>query len=282
MAKYYSDKSGYGNDTYEEVVAVNDKPNSKGEHKVAKMTVRHRPAEERENFNQLENPTIANRNYSDRTHGEQKVYSDTGYDYHELAGNLGWDHTYASRHAERLKEYRDNPDHPEAKQYRRYTGISYAKEIRTIRKGTSQMFTPDPASTNVAGAFSHSTMRHTVPMMASYFHQKYGSLTADADLSEHSVRMTQHAEKLGLPVSRHRENEDLDVTNNYSFDDEDMTMSSSHLKSVKKQSGWTQIPDSTMRSAKQHYKELRGIGKNTPKPLSNQFSQPQLPGMEDK
>jgi hypothetical protein len=37
-----------------------------------------------------------------------------------------------------------------------------------------------------------------------------------------------------------------------------------------------------MRSAKQHYKELRGIGKNTPKPLSNQFSQPQLPGMEDK
>ena len=276
MAKYYSDKSNYGNDTYEEVVAINEKPNSEGRHNVAKMTVRHRAAEERENFNQLENTTRIT-----RTPSEQKVYNATGYDYDELTGNTAWDHHFAERHARSLAEYSAEPNSEEAKNYRRHTGIQYAKQIRNIRQNTSQMFTPEPASTTVAGAFSHSTMRHTVPMMASYFHQKYGSLTADADLSEHSVRMTQHAEKLGLPVSRHRDNENLSVTNDYSFDDDDMSYSPSHLKVVQKQSGWKEIPDSTMRSAKEHYKEIRGL-KKTPKPLSSQFSQLQLPGMEDK
>jgi hypothetical protein len=277
MAKYFSDKSGYANYQYEEVAAVNDKPNARGEHHIAKMTVRHKVAEERENFNQLENPTGKT-----RTPSEQKVYNATGYDYDELSGNTAWEHHYAERHARRLAEYSADPTSEDAKRYRRHTGITYAKEIRNVRQDTSQMFTPDPASTDVAGAFSHSTMRHTVPMMASYFHQKYGSLTADSDLSEHSVRMTQHAEKLGLPVTRHHNNENLTVTNDYDFDDEDMTMSANHLRLTQKQSGWKEIPESTMKSAKQHYKEIRGIGKNTPKPLSPQFSQPQFPGMEDK
>ena len=277
MAKYYSDKSDFGSYQYEEVAAVSDKPTAIGEHHIAKMTVRHRPAEERENFNQLLNPTGKT-----RTPSEQKVYNATGYDYDDLTGNTAWEHHHAERKARKLEEYSADPTSEDAKRYRRHTGIAYAKEISNVHKGTSQMFTPDPASTTVGGAFSHSTMRHTVPMMASYLHQKYGSLTADADLSEHSVKMTQHAEKLGLPVTRNRENEDLDVTNSYDFDDDDMTMSPNHLRLVKKQSGWQEIPDSTMRSAKQHYKELRGIGRNIPKPLSSQFNQPQLPGMEDK
>ncbi len=276
MAKYYSEQTPYGSGNYEEVVAVNEKPNSEGEHNIAKMTVRYRPAEERQNFNQLENPTGKT-----RTPSEQKVYNATGYDYDELSGDASWSHAWARQNAETIARYHENPTSREAKNYRHHTGIQYAKHIRDVQQGTSQMFTPDPASTTVAGAFSHSTMRHTVPMMASYFHQKYGSLTADADLSEHSVRMTEHAEKLGLPVARHRENEDLDVTNDYSFDDEDMSYSPNHLRLVKKQSGWDEIPDSTMRSAKEHYKEIRGL-KKTPKPLSSQFSQLQLPGMEDK
>lgn len=277
MTKYYSDKSDYGNYQYEEVAAVSDKPNVRGEHHIAKMTVRHKAAEERENFNQLENPTGKT-----RTPSEQKVYNATGYDYDELSGDAAWSHHHAERHARRLEEYSADPTSKDAKNYRRHSGISYAKEIKNVRQDTSQMFTPEPGYTNVAGAFSHSTMRLSVPMMASYFHQKYGSLTADSDLSEHSVRMTKHAEKLGLPVTRNRENEDLSITNDYDFDDEDMTMSANHLRLTQKQSGWKEIPESTMRSAKQHYKELRGIGKNTPKPLSNQFNQPQLPGMEDK
>jgi hypothetical protein len=90
--------------------------------------------------------------------------------------------------------------------------------------------------------------------------------------------MTEHAEKLGLPVKRSEDNPGLDVTNSYDFDNRDMVSSATPFST----SSTKRIPDSTMRSAKQHYKELRGIGKNTPKPLSPQFSQPQLPGMEDK
>lgn len=278
MAKYYSDKSDFGSYQYEEVAAVSDKPTAIGEHHIAKMTVRHRPAEERENFNQLLNPTG-----NVRTPSEQKVYNATGYDYDDLKGNTAWEHHYAVQAAKDIEKYKEHSaTNITSKYWRRRNGIDYAKSVREIHKGTSQMFTPDPASTTVGGAFSHSTMRHTVPMMASYLHQKYGSLTADADLSEHSVKMTQHAEKLGLPVTRNRENEDLSITNDYDFDDEDMTMSANNLRLTQKQSGWQEIPDSTMRSAKQHYRELRGIGKNTPKPLSNQFNQPQLPGMEDK
>jgi hypothetical protein len=278
MAKYYSDKSDFGSYQYEEVAAVSDKPNVRGEHHIAKMTVRHKPAEERENFNQLLNPTGKT-----RTPTEQKVYDATGYDYDDLKGNTAWEHNYAVRSAQEIEKYKEHSaTNITSKYWRRRNGIDYAKSVREIHKGTSQMFTPDPASTTVGGAFSHSTMRHSVPMMASYLHQKYGSLTADADLSEHSVRMTEHAEKLGLPVTRHHDNEDLDVTNSYDFDDEDLTIPAKTLRSEGTFSDWTQIPDSTMKSAKQHYRELRGIGRNTPKPLSSQFNQPQLPGMEDK
>ena len=140
------------------------------------------------------------------------------------------------------------------------------------------MFTPEPASTEVRGAFAHTSMKAHIPVMGAYLHQKYGDLTASDDLSEHSSRMTEHAEKLGLPVKRSEENPDLDVTNSYDFDNRDMVSSATPFSTPSTK----RIPDETMKSAKQHYKELRGIGKNTPKPLSNQFSQPQLPGMEDK
>jgi hypothetical protein len=274
MTKYYSDQTPYGGRlTYEEVHAISDRPNARGMYPRATMTVRHQPARERENFKQLEDNSEIT-----RSQAGQKVFDATGFDRHELTGEANKAHYYAVEAAKAHEEYKNKPN-PSGRQYsRRYYGLVYAQNINEIHKTTSQMFTPEPASTEVRGAFAHTSMKAHIPVMGAYLHQKYGDLTASDDLSEHSSRMTEHAEKLGLPVKRSEDNPGLDVTNSYDFDNRDMVSSATPFST----SSTKRIPDSTMRSAKQHYKELRGIGKNTPKPLSPQFSQPQLPGMEDK
>jgi hypothetical protein len=278
MAKYYSDKNPYdGNERYEEVHAISDRPNARGMYPRAQMTVRHSKAREHANFKQLEDNTDLTRS---RAH--QQVYDETGYDRGEVTRELGDSYHMAVSAARQLNEYRDNSTDPTAqefaKHYRRYAGINYAQNIRDIKRGTSQFFTPQPATTEIRGAFAHTSMKAHIPVMGAYFHQKYGELTASEDLSEHSSRMTEHAEKLGLPVKRSEDNPDLDVTNSYDFNNSDMVASATPFST----SSTTRIPDETMKSAKQHYKALRGIGKSTPKPLSTQFTQPQLPGMEDK
>lgn len=277
MTKYYSDKAPYtGRVNYEEVTAISDRPNARGMYPKAMMTVRNSQAREHPNFKQLEDNTDLTRS---RAH--QQVYDETGFDHGEVTGDNTDNYHMAVSAARQLNEYRDNSTDPTAQQfakyYRRGAGISYAQSIRDIKKGTSQFFTPEPASTEVRGAFAHTSMKAAIPVMGAYFHQKYGELTASEDLSEHSSRMTEHAEKLGLPVKRNEDNSDLRVTNSYDFDNREMVASATPFAT----SSTKQIPDETIRSAKQHYKELRGIGKSTPKPLSPQFSQPQLPGMED-
>lgn len=274
MTKYYSDKSPYsGRMTYEEVHAISDRPNAKGMYPKATMTVRHTKARENSNFKQLEDNTKITRSRAD-----QQVYDETGFDRGELTGEAGDAHDNAIIYARHLNEYRDNPNEEMAKHYRRTTGLAYAGNIREVKRGTSQFFTHEPATTEVRGAFAHTSMKAAIPIIGAYFHQKYGPLTASEDLSEHSSRMAEHAEKLGLPVKRSEANTSLGVTNSYDFNNSEMVASRVPFATSSTQ----QIPDETMRSAKQHYKELRGIGRNTPKPLSTQFSQPQLPGMEDK
>jgi hypothetical protein len=274
MTKYYSDQNDYSKRmTYEEVHAISDHPNARGMYPRASMTVRNIKAREHENFRQLEDNTDLTRS---RAH--QQVYDETGYDRGELPGEVGDNYHVAVTAARHLNEYRDKPTSDMSKAYRRDIGITYAQSIRDIKRGTSQFFTPEPASTEIRGAFSHTSMKAHIPVMGAYFHQKYGELTASDDLSQHSSRMAEHAEKLGLPVKRNEDNPDLDVTNSYTFDNNDMVSSARPFAT----SSTKRIPDETMRSAKQHYKALRGIGKSTPKPLGQQFSQPQLPGMEDK
>jgi hypothetical protein len=274
MTKYYSDKTPYsGRVNYEEVHAISDRPNARGMYPRATMTVRHSPAREHENFKQLEDNTDIT-----RSQAHQQVYDETGFDRGELTDRTEDHYHSAVQSARQLNEYRKDPTSGMAKGYRRYAGINYAQSIREVKRGTSQFFTSEPASAEVRGAFAHTSMKAHIPVMGAYFHQKYGDLTASEDLSEHSSRMAEHAEKLGLPVKRSEDNPELDVTNSYGFNNSDMVSSATPFST----SSTKRIPDETMRSAKQHYKELRGIGKNTPKPLSGQFSQPQLPGMEDK
>ena len=287
MTKYYSDQSPYGGQgTYEEVTAVSDRANARGMYPKAVMTVRATKPREYMNFNQLQDSSQVT-----RTRAQQQVYDATGFDRGELRDDASDAHHYAVNAAQEIEKSKkhsaDNfikelgetsgrAEYEASKYWRRRYGVEYAKSVREIHKGTSQMFTPEPGSAEVRGAFAHTSMKAAIPVMGAYFHQKYGELTASEDLSEHSSRMTEHAEKLGLPVKRNEDNPGLDVTNSYTFDNRDMVASATPFST----SSTKRIPDETMRSAKQHYKALRGIGKSTPKPLSNQFSQPQLPGME--
>ncbi len=274
MTRYYSDKTPYGGRlTYEEVHAISDRPNARGMYPRATMTVRHQRAREHENFSQLKDSSQV-----PRTQEQQQIYDATGFDRGELKGEHRDTYDYALGQAKYLNESRNNPQGGASLSTRRFYGMQFARNVRDIRKGTSQLFTPEPATTEIRSAFAHTSMKAAIPVMGAYFHQKYGELTASDDLSPHSVGMTEHAEKLGLPVKRHEDNQDLDITNSYDFDNSSMVSSATPFST----SSTKRIPDETMRSAKQHYKALRGIGKSTPKPLSNQFTQLQLPGMEDK
>jgi hypothetical protein len=273
MTKYYSDKTPYGGNLhYDEIHAISDRADARGMYPHAVMTVRHEKAREHMNFNQL-----GDSSETTRSQAHQQVFDATGFDRHELAGDASDAHYYAVEAAKELGKSGGPNEYNTSKFYRRRNGIAYAKSISEIHKATSQMFTPEPGSTEIIGAFSHSSMKANIPIMGAYAHQKYGELTASEDLSRHSSGMAKHAEKLGLPIKRNEENADLRVTNSYEFNDQE-----SRVHRPPQTSSTTRIPDEAMKSAKQHYKALRGIGKSTPKPLGEQFSQPQLPGMEDK
>lgn len=164
------------------------------------------------------------------------------------------------------------------KKYHRMHGIEYAKNIRTLRQGTSELFTTEPSSLNVYSAFSHTSMRHTVPIMVSHLHQKYNApIVADDNLSMHSSKMVRNAKEKGLPVVGHQLNRKANVTNDISFNDAENTSPDPEWSLT----GYEQIPEHEIKAAKHHFRELRSVGRATPKPLSPQFDQPRLPGMEN-
>lgn len=156
---------------------------------------------------------------------------------------------------------------------RRDSGINYAKSIRSINNLSSQLFDVQPQKAEVVSAFTHSKMRHMIPLMGALAYQEHGELTASSDLSRHSSRLTKHAQEKGLPVQTHRDNKEARITNGYYFDDNNMI-------------SWTGKPDTItsvevpngIRSAKMAYKALRGI--QSAKASSPQFEQLRLPGME--
>lgn len=144
-----------------------------------------------------------------------------------------------------------------------------------------QLFTHTPAETSIAGAYAHRKLRSAIPIMASYLHKRFGGrIEASEDLSEHSSKLVRHAWDLGLPVRASRENPHAKQTNNMDFDDRHLT--TTDLEGYANSDWYTEIPHSEIVAAKEHYRELRGYKRPQPKNhLSQQFTQPQLPGMED-
>lgn len=70
----------------------------------------------------------------------------------------------------------------------------------------------------ISGAFSHTSMRHTIPVMIAMAKMQYPDLVASSDLSKHSSRLAQRGIERGL-IRGHETNPDARVTNNIEFDD---------------------------------------------------------------
>lgn len=162
-------------------------------------------------------------------------------------------------------------------------GLEYARGIRDLKKGTSELFSSTPGEATVTSAFSHTKMRHTVPIMAAMAHQQWGNLTASGDLSPHSSRMVRKAKENKLPIKTSSDNPTASVTNSYGFDDSSNIKWEHHGP----YSNYKEIPESEVQSAKQHLKDLFSFTKPQPtavepkpKPMGPQFTQMQLPGME--
>lgn len=182
-------------------------------------------------------------------------------------------------------KFKDNPNNSHIRQTLRQSGIDYAKNYSKLQSALPQpteLFTHIPGQTVVHEAFSDPSMRATIPIMGAYFHQKYGTLTASSDLSEHSSKMVRHAKKLDLPVVTHGANPSAVRSNDLGF----MRMNADYTDRMIGYSSLTkkeELSPEEVASAKKHYRTIRGIGKSQeePKSLGPQFQQPKLPGMEN-
>lgn len=168
----------------------------------------------------------------------------------------------------------DENDTNRSNRQSRRQGLEYAKGISELRKQSSELFNTTAPSTSVYSAFSHSKMRHTIPIMGALAHQEHGELTASGSLSTHSSKVVKNAMSKGLPIKGTEYNPNADQTNEYDFDDRSNTMSSPNTTFY---NGTEYTPDE-IKQAKMHYRQLRGL--NSAKNTSPQFQQMQLPGIE--
>ena len=156
---------------------------------------------------------------------------------------------------------------------RAHVGATYAKNMKTIKDATSQLFTPEKGETRITGAGSHSTLRHNVPVMGAYLNLKYGDLTASGDLSVHSSKLFRSAKEKGFPVRANEYNRRAEVTNDIDFSDEAHAIWPEEIHEY-----GTEIPSIAVRAANRHLRNtLRGEPK---KAMGPQFTQLQLPGVE--
>lgn len=291
MARLYKSSDQYtsqkGSTWYE---AISDKPvsNEFGSNRgypVARMNVMVTKSTADPNWNMRENLTIDNDEVRARY---DQVSKETGIqDIHRVSSGRMLTEAYnAVRSAETLAALKGtdrilkmygtaNAENliKENVPARHEAGIQYAKSIRNIKNLSSQLFDVTPQKAEVWSAFSHSSMRHMIPLMGALAHQEYGELTSSDDLSQHSSRLTKHAQAKGLPVKTHERNKDAKIKNAYTFDDTNMVSwggGPTNLDSVEVPGG--------IRSAKMAYKALRGV--QSAKTSSPQFEQLRLPGME--
>jgi hypothetical protein len=199
----------------------------------------------------------------------QRSISENGYSDFEVA----------ERAASGLAR-RDLIDDDGIKQHRAY-GIGYAKAISRLKNNLAseveprtELFKSTPTTTTITHANAHPNLKTTVPIMAAYAHMKYGGpITASDDLSRHSSKMVKNAQEKGLPVQTHSRNTDARVTNNMSFSDSGPVTLRNRLPYAE------EIPQKTIKAAKEHYKDL--AGRRLPSTnMGPQFTQLQFPGME--
>lgn len=282
MTKYFVNQDKYPVGTDHEYFAVSDNPDAATAerplkyHPSASLTVRHYPSSATPNFDftrDYDSPAAVSKDI------RQKVNKDIGISDADrvLEGRALSLYQFAAHAADstvtahRIAKEDGNAN---LKDLARKEGINYAKQVRNIRNRPNELFETDPGSATVVVATSHSTMRHTIPLMAAHAHQKFGELTASEDLSRHSSRMVHHAKKLNLPIRTDALNANAEVTNTMDFADESNRVFRGEMSEP-----FERIPDEEMVSAKKYYKNLRRAGKPQPTNMSPQFEQLRLPGM---
>ena len=301
MARYFSEIAvNNAKEVLEQVSAVGkvrrEGGRKKPRYETATMSVIHVPARELPNFD-----------YSDPNPSEAKLMKELNVNVHDVAharidpeenrllSGAGGIYQMGRNSAERVdtlqnrletkQAQRLNSDY-ERSQLHAATSVKnrlvegFAEKRHTLNEDTpTELFSGKPQKTTVTYANVHPNLRSTVPVMGAYLHRKYGHLTASEDLSQYSSALVQHAQRRGLPVSAHPENEDADVTNDMYFDpDSEVTLRR------RPPEGKT-IPQTEITASKQHLRSLLRPQsafrtQKEAKHMGPQFTQPQLPGME--
>ena len=297
MAKYYLNRSrSFGGDTEDVYEAVSEKPQAlkyltdgveekKDVYPTARLTVHTERAKTSPNWSFRKEPSNWGReNFPDQVDLVDKEVGMPNLEAH-LSGPLRNIHETTLYAADSLINEKDILP----REHRRDYGLEYARGIRDLKKGTSELFSSTPSKSTVTGAFSHTRMRHTIPIMAAMAHQQWGNLTASYDLSEHSSRMVKKAKEMNLPINTSVENPRAEITNDYTFHDLDNIRYDSP---VPRDMDTREIPAKKVESAKKYYKEMRGFGKSrsggqssggtADQKMGPQFIQMRLPGMENQ
>jgi hypothetical protein len=157
--------------------------------------------------------------------------------------------------------------------------VSHVKSHPSLQP---KLFHEIPATMTVVGAFSHSRMAHTVPTIIAKAHLDFGKpdIIAGDSLSSHSSSLAKSAQHRGVPVYGHESNKGMIANNKLDFDDINYAQESypefHNLTGIYKE-----IPKEGMKEARSHLRNMLR-GNRPPKAhMSQQFDQPQLPGMED-
>lgn len=126
----------------------------------------------------------------------------------------------------------------------------------------------------VKSAFSHSSMRHTIPVLGMMAKMEFPDMVASDNLSPHSSRLAQKGMALGI-VGSHEDNPYADPTNDIGFNNRGSSVSEGYSTSDQ------EVPAYTV-------KEARGNLKNILRPRkehrdvmgSDQFNHFKLPGVD--
>lgn len=138
------------------------------------------------------------------------------------------------------------------------------------------LFTDHPAQ--ITSAFSHSGMRHTIPMLGALAKKEFPGMTAGYDLSPHSSKLTRKAMKLGL-IQPHEHNLDAHVTNDFDFADS-TTRETDRSINRNIRHGYA-LPEHEVKAARSYLKHaLRPQKSHTDVMGGPQFEQDRIPGVD--
>lgn len=275
MAKYFK-KSLELLDKYDSYM-VTGKPDSKGDTPAAglEVTVRRERNYPNFDFSGHANPSHELDIVSRNTGLSTPYLTDQILNDMDGAGNGYGAHVSNAVESHYAHESYGNPNE-------RKSGIDYAKSISKVKKNVqpTELFTTEPRSATITAAVFDPSLKHTMPTVGAMVHQEHGiPITADESLSRASSKLAKNAQQKGLPVMGHQGNPTFEQNNTVP-----MTAHyfSNDYEKNEALEGFTEIHPDKVREAKNHLRGLLGREpKDTRNHLSPQFSQTQLPGMEN-